>query len=213
MTAYVGVGSAISLSVSGSSVTSAWIDQKTQWLRCVAIGASAIHVATSSTCATGKEPPANNVGATGFEATTRDFVVTNQEPVIIALGQVCSQPVVGIETGTQTFLTFPEGTGSQFVVGQSVNLYVNDAADGTSQAGFAGSVRDVGISTVYTGSVPDGYNSTRIGIDTNTTDCPAYLGFHTAFAQLRNNFKVAAIKAAGSNPGTLIVQQVSTTMP
>ena len=49
MTAYVGVGSAISLTVGGSSVTSAWIDQKTQWLRCVAIGASAIHVATSST--------------------------------------------------------------------------------------------------------------------------------------------------------------------
>ena len=213
MTAYVGVGSAISLSVSASSVTSAWIDQKTQWLRCVAIGASAIHVKTSNEAATGNTPPANNVGATGFVATTEDFVVTNQEPVIIALGQVCSQPVVGIEIGPQTFLTFPEGTGSQFVVGQSVNLYVNDAADGTSQTGFGASVRDVGINTVYTGAVPDGYNSTRVGIDTNTTDCPAYLGFHTAFAQLRNNFKVAAIKASGSGPGTLIVQQVSTTMP
>ena len=213
MTAYVGVGSAISLSVSASSVTSAWIDQKTQWLRCVAIGASAIHAKTSNEAATGNTPPATNVGATGFVATTEDFVVTNQEPVIIALGQVCSQPVVGIETGPQTFLTFPEGTGSQFVVGQSVNLYVNDAADGTSQTGFGASVRDVGINTVYTGAVPDGYNSTRVGIDTNTTDCPAYLGFHTAFAQLRNNFKVAAIKASGSGPGTLIVQQVSTTMP
>ena len=207
MTAYVGVGSAISLSVSGSSVTSAWIDQKTQWLRCVAIGASAIHVATSSTAPTGNSP--HNTDATGgLVATTQDFVVTHKEPVVIGLNQVCSQTVVAISTGTQTFITFPEGTGSQFVVGQSVNLYVNDAADGTSQAGFAGSVRDVGISTVYTGSVPDGYNSTRIGIDTNTTDCPAYLGFHTAFAQLRNNFKVAAIKAAGSHPGTLIVQQV-----
>ena len=213
MTAYVGVGSAISLSVSASSVTSAWIDQKTQLLRCVAIGASAIHVKTSNEAATGNTPPANNVGATGFVATTEDFVVTNQEPVIIALGQVCSQPVVGIETGVQTFLDFPEGTGSQFVVGQSVNLYVNDSADGTSQAGFGASVRDVGINTVYTGSVPDGYNSTRVGIDTNTTECPAFLGFHTAFAQLRNNFKVAAIKADGSGPGTLIVQQVSTTMP
>ena len=212
MTAYVGVGSAISLTVGGSSVTSAWIDQKTQWLRCVAIGASAIHVATSSTAPTGNSP--HNTDATGgLVATTQDFVVSDQEPVIIALGQVCSQPVVGIETGVQTFLDFPEGTGSQFVVGQSVNLYVNDAADGTSQAGFGASVRDVGINTVYTGSVPDGYNSTRVGIDTNTTDCPAYLGFHTAFAQLRNNFKVAAIKAAGSGPGTLIVQQVSTTMP
>ena len=213
MTAYVGVGSAISLSVSGTNVTSAWIDQKTQWLRCVAIGASAIHVKTSNEAATGNTPPANNIGATGFVATTEDFVVTDQEPVIIALGQVCSQPVVGIETGVQTFIDFPEGTGSQFVVGQSVNLYVNDAADGTSQTGFGASVRDVGINTVYTGSVPDGYNSTRVGIDTNTTECPAYLGFHTAFAQLRNNFKVAAIKADGSGPGTLIVQQVSTTMP
>ena len=212
MTAYVGVGSAISLTVGGSSVTSAWIDQKTQWLRCVAIGASAIHVVTSSTAPTGNSPHSTDATA-GFVATTQDFVVSDQEPVIIALGQVCSQPVVGIETGVQTFLDFPEGTGSQFVVGQSVNLYVNDAADGTSQAGFGASVRDVGINTVYTGSVPDGYNSTRVGIDTNTTDCPAYLGFHTAFAQLRNNFKVAAIKAAGSGPGTLIVQQVSTTMP
>ena len=212
MTAYVGVGSAISLTVGGSSVTSAWIDQKTQWLRCVAIGASAIHVATSSTAPTGNSPHSTNATG-GLVATTQDFVVSDQEPVIIALGQVCSQPVVGIETGVQTFLDFPEGTGSQFVVGQSVNLYVNDSADGTSQAGFGASVRDVGISTVYTGSVPDGYNSTRVGIDTNTTECPAYLGFHTAFAQLRNNFKVAAIKAAGSGPGTLIVQQVSTTMP
>ena len=212
MTAYVGVGSAISLTVGGSSVTSAWIDQKTQWLRCVAIGASAIHVATSSTAPTGNSP--HNTDATGgLVATTQDFVVSDQEPVIIALGQVCSQPVVGIETGVQTFLDFPEGTGSQFVVGQSVNLYVNDSADGTSQAGFGASVRDVGINTVYTGSVTDGYNSTRVGIDTNTNECPSYLGFHTAFAQLRNNFKVAAIKAAGSGPGTLIVQQVSTTMP
>ena len=73
MTAYVGVGSAISLSVSGSSVTSAWIDQKTQWLRCVAIGASAIHVATSSTAPTGNSPHSTNATG-GLVATTEDFV-------------------------------------------------------------------------------------------------------------------------------------------
>ena len=115
---------------------------------------------------------------------------------------------MGIETGTQTFLDFPEGTGSQFVVGQSVNLYVQN------QDYYDAEVRDVGISTVYSGAVPDGYNSTRVGIDTNTSGiATAYAGFTTNFAQLRNNFKVAAIKAAGSGPGTLIVQQVSTTMP
>ena len=209
MTAYVGVGSVVSLSVTAAaSATTPWINQQTQYLRCVAIGASAIHVKTSNEAATGNTPPANNVGGTGFVATAQDFVVTNQEPVIIALGQVCSQPVVGIETGTQTFITFPEGTGSQFVVGQAVSLYVDDSAGGVSQTGFAASVRDVGVSTVYIGSVPDGYNSTRIGIDTNTTDCPAYLGFGTAFAQLRGTFKVAGICAAGSGSGTLLVQQV-----
>ena len=213
MTAYVGVGSVVSLSVTAAaSATTPWIDQKTQYLRCVAIGASAIHVNSSQFAPTGNSPHSTNATG-GLTATAQDFVVTREQPIVIGLNQVCSQTVVAITTGTQTEIDFPEGTGSQFVVGQAVSLYVDDAADGTSQAGFAGSVRDVGISTVYTGSVPDGYNSTRIGIDTNTTDCPAYLGFHTAFAQLRNNFKVAAIKAAGSNPGTLIVQQVSTTMP
>ena len=213
MTAYVGVGSVVSLSVTAAaSATTPWIDQKTQYLRCVAIGASAIHVNSSQFAPTGNSPHSTNATG-GLTATAQDFVVTREQPIVIGLNQVCSQTVVAITTGTQTEIDFPEGTGSQFVVGQAVSLYVDNAADGTSQAGFAGSVRDVGISTVYTGSVPDGYNSTRIGIDTNTTDCPAYLGFHTAFAQLRNNFKVAAIKAAGSNPGTLIVQQVSTTMP
>ena len=208
MTAYVGVGSVVSLSVTAAaSVTTPWINQQTQYLRCVAIGASAIHVNTSQFAPTGNSPHSTNATG-GLTATAQDLVVTREQPIVIGLNQVCSQTVVGISTGTQTFIDFPEGTGSQFVVGQAVSLYVDDSAGGVSQTGFAASVRDVGVSTVYIGSVPDGYNSTRIGIDTNTTDCPAYLGFGTAFAQLRGNFKVAGICAAGSGSGTLLVQQV-----
>ena len=208
MTAYVGVGSAVSLSVTAaSSATTPWMDQKTQYLRCVAIGASAIHVNSSQFAPAGPAPSGTEANG-GLDATAQDFVVTREQPIVIGLNQVCSQTVVAISTGTQTFIDFPEGTGSQFVVGQSVSLYVDDAADGTSQTGFAASIRDVGVSTVYIGSVPDGYNSTRIGIDTTSVDCPAYLGFGTAFAQLRGTFKVAGICVAGSGGGTLLVQQV-----
>ena len=157
MTAYVGVGSAVSLSVTAaSSATTPWMDQKTQYLRCVAIGASAIHVNTSQFAPAGNAPSGTEANG-GLDATAQDFVVTREQPIVIGLNQVCSQTVVAISTGTQTFIDFPEGTGSQFVVGQSVSLYVDDAADGTSQAGFAASVRDVGISTIYTGNGVDGY--------------------------------------------------------
>ena len=198
--AYIGVGSVYSISVSGTSACSTWINHQTQYLRCVAIGASAVHVAISTAAGYATGHNTNNAAP---EADATNFVVTNQEPAVISLNQVCSQPVVGITTGVQTYIDFPEGTGSQFIPGQAVNLYVQD------QDYYDGTVRDVGVTTVYTGSVPDGYNSTRIGLNTDTSGiATAYTGFGTSFAELRANFKVAAMIASGSGPGTLLVQQV-----
>ena len=198
--AYIGVGSVYSISVSGTSACSTWINHQTQYLRCVAIGASAGSCSISYCCGLGNCTYANNLAPT---ADATNFVVTNQEPAVISLNQVCSQPVVGITTGPQTYIDFPEGTGSQFIPGQAVNLYVQD------QDYYDGTVRDVGVTTVYTGSVPDGYNSTRIGLNTDTSGiATAYAGFGTNFAELRGNFKVAAMVASGSGPGTLLVQQV-----
>ena len=197
--AYIGVGSVYSISVTGTRACSTWINHQTQYLRCVAVGASAVHVAISTAAGYATGHNANNLAPTA-EAT--NFVVTNQEPAVISLNQVCSQPVVGITTGPQTYIDFPEGTGSQFIPGQAVNLYVQN------QTAYDGQVRDVGVTTVYTGSVPDGYNSTRIGLNTDTSAIAAYAGFGTNFAELRANFKVAAMIASGSGPGTLLVQQV-----
>ena len=197
--AYIGVGSVYSISVTGTSACSTWINHQTQYLRCVAVGASAVHVAISTAAGYATGHNANNLAPT---ADATNFVVTNQEPAVISLNQVCSQPVVGITTGPQTYIDFPEGTGSQFIPGQAVNLYVQN------QTAYDGQVRDVGVTTVYTGSVPDGYNSTRIGLNTDTSAIAAYAGFGTNFAELRANFKVAAMIASGSGPGTLLVQQV-----
>ena len=197
--AYIGVVSVFSISVTGTSACSTWINHQTQYLRCVAVGASAVHVAISTAAGYATGHNANNLAPT---ADATNFVVTNQEPAVISLNQVCSQPVVGITTGPQTYIDFPEGTGSQFIPGQAVNLYVQN------QTAYDGQVRDVGVTTVYTGSVPDGYNSTRIGLNTDTSAIAAYAGFGTNFAELRANFKVAAMIASGSGPGTLLVQQV-----
>ena len=197
--AYIGVGSVYSISVTGTGACSTWINHQTQYLRCVAVGASAVHVAISTAAGYATGHNANNLAPT---ADATNFVVTNQEPAVISLNQVCSQPVVGITTGPQTYIDFPEGTGSQFIPGQAVNLYVQN------QTAYDGQVRDVGVTTVYTGSVPDGYNSTRIGLNTDTSAIAAYAGFGTNFAELRGNFKVAAMIASGSGPGTLLVQQV-----
>ena len=197
--AYIGVGSVYSISVTGTSACSTWINHQTQYLSCVAVGASAVHVAISTAAGYATGHNANNLAPT---ADATNFVVTNQEPAVISLNQVCSQPVVGITTGPQTYIDFPEGTGSQFIPGQAVNLYVQN------QTAYDGQVRDVGVTTVYTGSVPDGYNSTRIGLNTDTSAIAAYAGFGTNFAELRANFKVAAMIASGSGPGTLLVQQV-----
>ena len=197
--AYIGVGSVYSISVSGTTAATTWINHQTQYLRCVAVGASAVHVAISTAAGYATGHNANNLAPT---ADATNFVVTNQEPAVISLNQVCSQPVVGITTGPQTYIDFPEGTGSQFIPGQAVNLYVQN------QTAYDGQVRDVGVTTVYTGSVPDGYNSTRIGLNTDTSAIAAYAGFGTNFAELRANFKVAAMIASGSGPGTLLVQQV-----
>ena len=93
--AYIGVGSVYSISVSGTSACSTWINHQTQYLRCVAIGASAVHVAISTAAGYATGHNTNNAAP---EADATNFVVTNQETAVISLNQVSSQPVVGITT-------------------------------------------------------------------------------------------------------------------
>ena len=109
MSAHQQVGDLVSFTATASSVQSSAIPQKTQYLRVVAIDQDA-HVAVS----------------TNPTATTANYYLVADVPEVISIGQARSQPVVGITTGTTTTIEFQEGTGSQFTVGDTVNLTVTD---------------------------------------------------------------------------------------
>ena len=185
----VGSGASIALTTDTANTTSS-IAQKANTLRVVLVGADAVqgaHVAIG----------------TDASATTSDFYVVKNEPASINIFRPSSQKVVGITTGATTLIDFPEGTGSPFAVGSRVDLTVTGQSYYDDAVGFAT------VSKVWSGSGRNGYFSTRITVDADTS------GIVTAYssdnyAELRNSFKVSALAKGGAVTGksTLNYQQV-----
>ena len=185
----VGSGASIALTTDTANTTSS-IAQKANTLRVVLVGADAVqgaHVAIG----------------TDASATTSDFYVVKNEPASINIFRPSSQKVVGITTGATTLIDFPEGTGSPFAVGSRVDLTVTGQSYYDDVVGFAT------VSKVWSGSGRNGYFSTRITVDADTS------GIVTAYssdnyAELRNSFKVSALAKGGAATGksTLYYQQV-----
>ena len=188
----VGSGASIALTTDTANTTSS-IAQKANTLRVVLVGADAVqgaHVAIG----------------TDASATTSDFYVVKNEPASINIFRPSSQKVVGITTGATTLIDFPEGTGSPFAVGSRVDLTVTGQSYYDDAVGFAT------VSKVWSGSGRNGYFSTRITVDADTS------GIVTAYssdnyAELRNSFKVSALAKGGAATGksTLYYQQVQIT--
>ena len=185
----VGSGASIALTTDTANTTSS-IAQKANTLRVVLVGADAVqgaHVAIG----------------TDASATTSDFYVVKNEPASINIFRPSSQKVVGITTGATTLIDFPEGTGSPFAVGSRVDLTVTGQSYYDDAVGFAT------VSKVWSGSGRNGYFSTRITVDADTS------GIVTAYssdnyAELRNSFKVSALAkgCAVTGKSTLYYQQV-----
>ena len=188
----VGSGASIALTTDTANTTSS-IAQKANTLRVVLVGADAVqgaHVAIG----------------TDASATTSDFYVVKNEPASINIFRPSSQKVVGITTGATTLIDFPEGTGSTFAVGSRVDLTVTGQSYYDDVVGFAT------VSKVWSGAGRNGYFSTRITVDADTS------GIVTAYssdnyAELRNSFKVSAYGegAAAGKKGALYYQQVQVT--
>ena len=182
-------GASIALTTDTANTTSS-IAQKANTLRVVLVGADAVqgaHVAIG----------------TDASATTSDFYVVKNEPASINIFRPSSQRVVGITTGATTLIDFPEGTGSPFAVGSRVDLTVTGQSYYDDAVGFAT------VSKVWSGSGRNGYFSTRITVDADTS------GIVTAYssdnyAELRNSFKISALAKGGAVTGksTLYYQQV-----
>ena len=185
MSAHQQVGDLVSFTATASSVQSSAIPQKTQYLRVVAVTEPA-HVAIS----------------TNPTATTANYYLVGDVPEVISIGKPRSQPVVGITTGSTTIIEFQEGTGSQFTVGDTVNLTVTDQSyydDAVSSAIVTA------VNETYEPNADSGY-CRRITLSANTTAIAT--AYSTSnFAELRNVFKVAGIRAGSSN-AVIKAQQV-----
>ena len=189
----VGSGASIALTTDTANTTSSGIAQKSDTLRVVLVGADAVQGAHVS------------IG-TDASATTASYYVAKNVPASISLSRPSSQRVIGITTGATTLIDFPEGTGSPFAVGSRVNLTVTDQSYYDDVVGFAT------VSKVFSGAGRNGYYSTRITVDADTS------GIVTAYssdnyAELRNSFKVSAFAKGGAATGksTLYYQQVQIT--
>ncbi len=172
------VGSGSSFSVSGTSSQSEIIVKQSDTLRVVSAD-SGCHVAI------GTNPTATN----------SNYYVASGESVTLSIGPVKCQKVVGVTTGSTTIIDFPSGTGSPFEVGDTVQL------TGISPSGI--NTNFAYVSSVDSSSGYDGYFSTRITLDLNTS---AQGEVTNSYGELREVFKVAG-KTAGSS-GTLYLHQV-----
>ena len=179
------VGDLVSFTATASSVQSAAIPQKTQYLRVVTIDQDA-HIAIG----------------TNPTATTANYYVVADTPEVISIGKPRSQPVVGITTGSTTIIEFQQGTGSQFTVGDTVNLTVTD--QDYYDTAVTGSIVTA-VNETYEPNADSGY-CRRITLSSNTTSiATAYSSSN--YAELRNVFKVAGIRGGGTN-AVVKVQQI-----
>ena len=188
MSAHQQVGDLVSFTATASSVQSSAIPQKTQYLRVVAV-----------------TEPAHVAIGTNPTATTANYYLVADVPEVISIGQARSQPVVGITTGTTTTIEFQEGTGSQFTVGDTVNLTVSD------QSYYDDAVTGAIVTEVNTKSANGSGDGTQ-GFGRIITVAANTVAIATAYstsnyAELRNVFKVAGIRGGSSN-AVIKAQQV-----
>ena len=175
----VGINSALPI----TSTSKRGVDttpHKTDALRVVAVGAGA-HVAI------GTLPT----------ATTQNYYVASGEAEVITLGACRNQKVIGITTGTTTTIDFPEGTGSPFQVGDAVSLTVT----GQTDYNFTHKI----VSSVNNTAGIDGFYSTRIVVNHDSSSGNPAALTPTNSAELRGSFMVAAL---GDGTGKVHYQQI-----
>ena len=186
------VGSGVSFATGAASASSGYIPHQSEYLRVVALSASA-HVA---------------VGTNPTAAVTDLVIGTDGSGAeVVSLGRPSSQRVAGITTGTTTIIDFPEGTGSPFEVDDVVSLTINNTAHhavGTLANAYVGIITDVGVLSVDNYSGHSGFFNTRITLNANTSGIKT--AFNFAYAELRDQFKVAGRAIGGA--GVIYAQQV-----
>jgi hypothetical protein len=183
--AFKPVGICTAITISTTTATSSTFTQQSAYIRVVALTKSA-HV---------------TIGGTNPIATPANFFVHEGEPETLSVGRVDAQQVVGIETGSTTTVSFPEGIiGSPFVAGDSISLTVTGQSDYDISNALVKGITQTVVEPYQT--KVELFHDSSSGAPDQTRDG---LG---SFAELRRTFRVAAL---GLGSGTLYVQQVQQT--
>ena len=182
----VGSGSSLLVSTDTAKVIAAGIAQQAKSLRVTLVGASGLEGAHIKT---GTMPT----------ATTADFYLVKGETATLNIDRPSSQRVTGITTGSTTIVQFPEGTGTPFGVGSSVNITV------TGQSYYDDIINGNQVTAVDNSAFGNG----KLTVAADTSGIVTAL---SGYATLRNSFRVSALgdaaKNAASKTGVLHYQQV-----
>ena len=179
MAAFKTVGATGTVTATASNVQSGAISQQSSYLRVVATAAPA-------QVAVGGDPTAS--------ATTL-YLATNV-PEIISIGQVRAQPIANLTKGATTTITFYEGQGTQFVVGDYVTLTATGQTDFSFSHGEVTAVNDRNASGSpgtqgYGRIITVDYDSSSVSGDWSAT--------LTNQSDLRASFKLGGIRVGGTN--------------
>ena len=194
MAAFKTVGATGTVTATASNVQSGAISQQSSYLRVVATAAPA-------QVAVGGDPTAS--------ATTL-YLATNV-PEIISIGQVRAQPIANLTKGATTTITFYEGQGTQFVVGDYVTLTATGQTDFNFSHAEVTAINDkasAGVGMV-TGET-EGFGRI-ITVDTDTSSVSG--NWDTSLnsqSDLRASFKLGGIRV-GSTNSVIYYQQIQIT--
>ena len=169
--------------------------QQTPYIRVVAVGASHAHVAIAT--------------APNMAATTADFLAVRDVPSVFSIGQVRSQPVVGVTTGTTTAFRVAEGQGSQFVPGQTVML--TDCDTDTADPYWKNLCGITTVSSINTrANFPNNEYPYNVEIIVST-DSSLIQTSISSNARLVSCWRAAALKGTAAGEGFVHCQQVQIT--
>ena len=194
MAAFKTVGATGTVTATASNVKSGAISQQSSYLRVVATAAPA-------QIAVGGDPTAS--------ATT--LYLAQDVPEIISIGQIRSQPIAAYTKGNTTTITFYEGQGTQFVVGDYVTLTATGQTDFNFSHAEVTAINDkasAGVGMV-TGET-EGFGRI-ITVDTDTSSVSGNWDTSlNAQSDLRASFKLGGIRVGGTN-SVIYYQQIQIT--
>ena len=194
MAAFKTVGATGTVTATKSNVKSGAISQQSSYLRVVATAAPA-------QVAVGGDPTAS--------ATT--LYLAQNVPEIISIGQVRAQPIANLTKGATTTITFYEGQGTQFVVGDYVTLTATGQTDFNFSHAEVTAVNDRNSAGI--GQITWETQSYGRIITVNADTSSVSGNWDTALnaqSDLRSSFKLGGIRVGGTN-SVIYYQQVQIT--